>query len=78
MTGNVTASLHIVGLTDRCVQCVTLTSTAEPFWLPRGTHVRWAAPPAVGQQIDAHIPHWLCLKHRQLAGDEASEAKRTH
>jgi hypothetical protein len=37
MTGNVTASLHIVGLTDRGVQCVTLTSTAAPFWLPRGT-----------------------------------------
>src|SRR5262245_38217902 len=78
MTG-ITTSLHIVGMTDRGVQCVTLQSTAWPFWLPRGMCVRWAEPPQVGNQVGAIIPAWLAGKHKQLTGDQAyEEAKRNY
>jgi hypothetical protein len=69
MTGSVTASLRIVGLSEKGVRCVTRPAD-RPFWLPRASKVRWSAPLQVGQLVGAVIPHWLASKRKQL-GDLA-------
>jgi hypothetical protein len=76
MTGSVTASLRIVGLSEKGVQCVTRHAD-RPFWLPRASKVHWSAPPRVGQLVGAVIPDWLASKHKQLGGHALAEAKRT-
>jgi hypothetical protein len=77
MTGGVTASLRIVGLSEKGVQCVT-RSADRPFWLPRASKVHWSAPPQVGQLVGAVIPGWLASKHQQLGDQALVEAKRNY
>ena len=52
-------TLHIVGMSDRGVQCATQNSTGWSFWLPREGHVQWVHPPEVGSLMTAFVPEWL-------------------
>jgi hypothetical protein len=63
--------LHVLGLTDRGVQCAT-SPDAAPFWLRRGGHVLWEREAEVGQAIHADVPGWLA----QLVGDVAFDRVR--
>jgi hypothetical protein len=58
-------SLHIISLSAKGVQCVTLGSTDAGFWLPR-RHVTWSEPPEAGAKVSAEVPTWLAQKHKQL------------
>ena|SRR5262245_10055011 len=72
MTGNVTASPRIVGISEKGAQCVTTSSVDRPFWLPRASKVRWSAPPQVGQVVGAVIPGGWPRNIRNLATRRSS------
>lgn len=67
--------LCVVDVRGKGVLCRTASDTAE-FWLPRGSHVEWSAPPCPGASVTAILPAWLARRHRQLVGDVEFERAR--